>query len=164
MEPSQGRTTAVLAALCLVAACQTPSMGGVFGRKTQGGGVSAVYPVDQKQAWDISARVFRWENAGKIEEHREDNFLLTTIFKGSRAIYAGAWIEPAQSGSKVTCVVDGDPLLEQRFHDRFAQVISLLKLGRPLPDVAPPLSEEFPRCASNADCDFGTCIEGRCRR
>ncbi|HYV67986.1 MAG TPA: hypothetical protein VE964_17225, partial [Myxococcales bacterium] len=148
----------------LLAACQTPSMGGVFGKKSQAGGVSRVYPVDQKQAWDIAARAFRWEGAGKIEEHREDGFQLTTIVKGASTSYAGAWIEPAQGGSKVTCVVDGDALLEQRFHDRFAQALSLLKQGGPLPDVAPPLPEGLSRCASDTDCDVGTCVEGRCRR
>ncbi|HYV67987.1 MAG TPA: hypothetical protein VE964_17230 [Myxococcales bacterium] len=166
-----GLKKALLVALALALACTTPSMGRVFSQREEGRGVSKVYPVDDEQAWDIAIRVFRWEGAGAIEEHREDGYMLTTIFKqptyskGSTVSYAGAWIEPVANGAKVTCIVSGEPVIDAQFHDRFAQAVAFLQQGRPVPDEAPPLPpEEFPRCESDLDCTVGICVVGRCRR
>jgi hypothetical protein len=167
----QALQRAILVVLCLLAACRTPSMGNVFAQKSRGEGAVRVYPIDPKQAWDIAVHVYRWEGAGTIEEHRDDGFMLTTIFRpysgsqGGQTTYTGAWIEPAPGGTKVTCVADGLGLTQDRFHDRFAQALALVQQGKPLPSEAPPPpAEQLPRCERDSDCILGVCVEGRCRR
>jgi len=55
-----------------------------------------VYPVDSDQAWKIAIQVFRWEGSDAIEEHRDQNMMLTSSGMNfwSPGSFMGAWIEP----------------------------------------------------------------------
>jgi len=145
-------------------------MGGVLSEKQHGGGDTRIYPIDREEAWKIAVQIFRWEGAAAIEEHRDGSFMLTTIYNRYAASavgpmsYVGAWIESASSGAKSDCVVDGQSFSEKRFHERFSQALALLRRGG-LPFEPPPAPhEELSQCASSAECEIETCLEGRCRR
>jgi hypothetical protein len=55
-----------------------------------------VYPVDSDQAWKIAIQVFRWEGSDAIEEHRDQNMMLTSSGMNfwSPGSCMGASIEP----------------------------------------------------------------------
>jgi hypothetical protein len=63
----------------------------------------------------------------------------------------GAWVTAdAQGNTKVTVVTKCHiqtnlitSLTEGTFHKRFAQAVSIIKLGQPLPRVAPPMSSSM---------------------
>ena len=46
--------------------------------KDKDNGTVQVYPVDSDQAWKIAVQVFRWEGTDAIEEHRDQNMMLTS--------------------------------------------------------------------------------------
>ena len=114
------------------------------------GGTAKVYPVDQDRAWKIARTVLRWEDAETIEEHRDENYMLTTIGQNliSAGSVVGVWVEPAKKGStKVTVVTKrkmatniATGLTESTFHDRFEQAVEYVKAGKPLPKTAPDLN------------------------
>jgi hypothetical protein len=156
-------------------------MADVFKDKSTGKGTAQVYPAGADQAWKIAVQIFRWDGAGTIEEHREQNLMLTTVSTGGSSFYrgdamsfVGAWIEPVDGGrTRVTCVVSepGIPasrsFSEAGFHQRFQQALALLQSGRPLPVEAPPApapDSRIARCDTSSDCEAGTCIEHGCRR
>jgi hypothetical protein len=59
-------------------------------------GTTKVYPVNADQAWEISKTVFRWEGSDAIEEHRDEDYMLTSSGPNlvSWGAVMGAWIEP----------------------------------------------------------------------
>lgn len=121
------------------------SMSDVLASKNEG--TVKVYPVSQDRAWDIAMTVLRWEGAETIEEHKKDNYMLTTI--GANLISAGSvvgvWIEPAKKGSTQVTVVTkrkmqtnfATGLTETTFQERFAEGVEIVKSGKPLPLSAP---------------------------
>lgn len=127
--------------------CQT--LGDVIHAKAQGGGSTQVYPVDTDQAWKIAMTVFRWEGSDAIEEHRDQGYMLTSSSMNliTAGAVMGAWVEPMGQGqTKVTIVTKrriatnlATTLTETTFHKRFAQAVSLVKAGQPLP-LTPPES------------------------
>ncbi len=139
---SVGVVIAVVASV-VMAGCAT--MSDVLDSKEEG--TVEVYPVDQNRAWEIAMTVLRWEDAETIEEHRADDYMLTTV--GANLISAGSvvgvWVEPAKKGStKVTVVTKrkmqtniATGLTETTFHDRFAQAVKIVKSGKSLPRKAP---------------------------
>jgi hypothetical protein len=155
-------------------------MSDVFKDKSEGKGTERTYDIDAAQAWSVAVQVFRWDGAGTIEEHRDQNYLLTTVLQqyyGHRyagmMTYIGAWIEPAgASKAKVTCVVEQSgsqfefgPIAEEDFHVRFAQALSFIKAGKPLPIGTPPFPKApLVRCDTSSDCERGVCIEHGCRQ
>jgi hypothetical protein len=110
-------------------------------------GTTKVYPVNADQAWEISKTVFRWEGSDAIEEHRDQNYMLTSSGMNlvSYGTVMGAWIEPVdKDNTKVTVVtkrritVDvATTLTEGTFHKRFAQAVEIVKKGQPLPRTKP---------------------------
>jgi hypothetical protein len=120
-----------------------------YGRRRQvkGPGTSEVYPVTADQAWEIAKTVFRWEGADAIEEHRSENYMLTSSGMNmvSYGTVMGAWIDPVdQNSTKVTVVTKrrlstnlATTLTEATFHKRFAQAVEIVKAGKKLP-LAPP--------------------------
>jgi hypothetical protein len=100
------------------------------------------------QAWKIAMQVFRWEGADAIEEHRDQNMMLTSSgFNLLRAgTYMGAWVEPINANTtKVTCVTKrriatnvATTLTETTFHERFRQAVEIVKSGKRLPIEPPP--------------------------
>jgi hypothetical protein len=112
--------------------------------KEEGSVVS--YPVDFEQGWKIALKVLRWEDAETIEEHKDENYMVTTI--GQNLISAGSvvavWVEPEGTNIKVTCVTKrkmqtniATGLTETTFHKRFKQAVDIVKQGKPLPSDAP---------------------------
>lgn len=105
------------------------------------------YPVTVDQGWEIAKTVFRWEGADAIEEHRSENYMLTSSGPNlvSWGAVMGAWIEPAgPDNTKVTVVTKrrisvniATTLTESTFHRRFAQGVEIVKKGEPLPRVPP---------------------------
>ena len=136
---------ALVCAVLWLASCQTLS--DVVQAKAQGGGTTQVYPVDANQAWTIAMTVFRWEGSDAIEEHRDQGSMLTSSgmnFLSAGAVM-GAWIEPAGRGQTQVTVVTkrrmvtnvATTLTETTFQKRFAQAVTLVKAGQPLP-LTPP--------------------------
>ncbi len=121
------------------------SMSDVLASKNEG--TVKVYPVGQDRAWDIAMTVLRWEGAETIEEHRKENYMLTTIGANliSSGSVVGVWIEPAKKGSTQVTVVTkrkmqtniATGLTETTFQERFAQAVEIVKSGKPLPVSAP---------------------------
>lgn len=111
-------------------------------------GTTAVYEIGQDQAWDIAKTVFRWEGSDAIEEHRDQNYMLTSSGMNlvSFGAVMGAWIEPVDKlRTKVTVVTKrrvtlnvATTLTETTFHKRYAQAVGMVKRGETLPALAPP--------------------------
>jgi hypothetical protein len=126
-----------------IAGCAT--MSDVVRSKDQG--TVQVYPVNADQAWEIARTVFRWEGADAIEEHRKENYMLTSSGMNlvSYGAVMGAWVEPVdRDNTKVTVVTKrrlstniATTLTEATFHKRFAQAVDIIKAGKPLP-LTPP--------------------------
>ena len=143
MENGKMKILGVLLVLAWVTGCAT--MSDVIKSKDQG--TVHVYPVSADKAWDIAKTVFRWEGSDAIEEHRSENYMLTSSGMNLITMGAvmGAWIEPIDNNStKVTAVTKrriatnlATTLTETTFHRRFAQAVAIVKAGNPLP-LTPP--------------------------
>jgi len=115
--------------------------------KDKDNGTVRVYPVESDQAWKIAIQVFRWEGADAIEEHRDQNVMLTSSGMNlfTMGAFMGAWIEPVDpSNTKVTVVTKrrvatdiATTLTETTFHRRFQQAVEIVKAGKPLPVESP---------------------------
>ena len=115
--------------------------------KDKDNGTVQVYPVDSDQAWKIAVQVFRWEGTDAIEEHRDQNMMLTSSGTNlfSMGAFMGAWIEAMDAANtKVTVVTKrkvatniATTLTETTFHRRFQQAVEIVKAGKPLP-IQPP--------------------------
>jgi len=94
---------ALMATLLWATGCSTTS--DVLKAKSEG--TSQVYPVNADQAWKIARTVFRWEGADAIEEHRDENYMLTSSGRNliSEGTVMGAWVDPVdKNNTKVTIV------------------------------------------------------------
>ncbi len=112
-------------------------------------GLVKEYDVTPEAAWEIAKTVFRWEGAGAIQEQRSKGYMLTSL--GANALSSGtvmgAWIEPGKQAqtSKVTILTkrnflsSASTLTESAFHKRFAQALTMVKQGKTLPKIAPPM-------------------------
>ena len=115
--------------------------------KAKDEGSVTTYNVDFEQAWKIARTVLRWEDAETIEEHKDENYMVTTV--GQNFVSAGSvvavWVEPAdKSNTKVTIVTKrkmqtniATGLTESTFHRRYAQAVDIVKTGKTLPSDAP---------------------------
>jgi hypothetical protein len=138
----------LVTALAVLSGC-AGSMAEVLREKQEGQGLAATYSMPASRAWEMAETILRWDGAGTIEEHRDGNFLLTTIYnpwvlQGADPVtYVGAWIEP-EAGNlvKLTCVVSGPKAsanyTADDFQRRFQQAVELTRAGQPLPLRAPP--------------------------
>jgi hypothetical protein len=136
----------IIAALLSCFGCS--SMSDVVRAKEAGReGTAQDYPVTSEQAWMIAKAVFRWEGADAIEEHKDEGYMLTSSGPNlvSWGAVMGAWIEPiGKDDTKVTVVTKrritvnvATTLTESTFHRRFAQAVTIVKKGEPLPRTAP---------------------------
>ena len=123
-------------------------MGDVVQHKEDGSeGTTKVYAVTDDQAWEISKKVFRWEGADAIEEHRSEGYMLTSSGMNlvSWGAVMGAWIEPVdKENTKVTVVTKrrisiniATTLTEGTYHKTFAKAVEIFKKGQPLPIEKP---------------------------
>ncbi|MRR57283.1 MAG: hypothetical protein EG824_03605 [Deltaproteobacteria bacterium] len=116
-------------------------------RKSGTAGVTRVYPIPADQAWEISRAVFRWEKVDGVEEHREENYMITSTGMNMVAFGSvmGVWIEPADSiGTKVTVLTKRrvakdtfTKLNDATFFERFEQGLKIVQDGKKLPVVPP---------------------------
>jgi hypothetical protein len=91
--------------------------------------------------------VFRWEKTDEIEEHREENYMITSTGMKMVAFGSvmGVWFEPVDSANtKVKVVtkrrVENDiftNLNESTFFKRFEHGLKIVQAGRKLPVAAP---------------------------
>ena len=134
------------AAVLSLSGCAT--MGDVVTAKETGReGTTEIYAVNADQAWEIAKTVFRWEGADAIEEHRKENYMLTSSGMNlvSYGAVMGAWIEPVDPMStRVTVVTKRriqtnifTTLTEGTFQKRFKQAVEMVKKGQALPRMAP---------------------------
>jgi hypothetical protein len=149
MNRSIWRAAALVVAVVSVLSAQgCRSMSDVV--KDKDSGTTKVYPVDSDQAWKIAMQVFRWEGADAIEEHRDQDMMLTSSGMNfwSPGSFMGAWVEQVDaSTTKVTVVTKrriatqiATTLTETTFHNRFQQAVEIVKAGKPLP-IEPPSTE-----------------------
>jgi len=137
----------ILISLLLLSSCA--SMKDVIKAKERGEGTAAIYNVTEDQAWEISMTVFRWEGSDAIEQHRSQNYMLTSSGMNmvSYGSVMGAWVEPVDANNtKVTVVTKrrvatnlATTLTEATFHKRFVQAVEIIKSGQPLPIVPPKM-------------------------
>ncbi|MBM2840169.1 MAG: hypothetical protein HW412_697 [Bacteroidetes bacterium] len=140
------RTSIFVACFAIVAGCANIS----DALKAKDEGSVNVYPVDFEQAWKIARTVLRWEDAETIEEHKDENYMVTTV--GQNFISAGAvvavWVEPVdKTQTKITIVTKrkmqtniATGLTESTFHRRYGQAVQIVKDGKTLP-TEPPASK-----------------------
>ena len=135
-----------LSLITLLGGCAT--VNDVIRVKEEGSeGTTKVYSVVFDQAWKIARRVFRWEGADAIEEHKDEGYMLTSSGPNvvSWGAVMGAWVTPIDDkNTEVTVVTKrrisinlATTLTESTYHKRFAQAVEIMKKGEPLPQVAP---------------------------
>ena len=139
---------AVVVGVILSSGC-AGSMSAVLREKQEGQGTAQNYSLPADRAWQIAETILRWDGAATVEEHREGNYMLTTMYGAvtvqgaDPTVYIGAWIEPSSGDQvKLTCVVSGPKpfatYTEEDFQLRFQQALELSRSGEPLPLTAPP--------------------------
>jgi hypothetical protein len=114
-------------------------------------GVTKVYPVTEKQAWDITRAVFHWEKTEEIEEHPDQGYVITSTGMKMLAFGSvmGVWIEPVDSdNTRITVIakrrVKTDTftdLTPSKFYERFDEGVKILKSGKKL-TATPPLKQK----------------------
>jgi len=110
-------------------------------------GTTKTYSVNVDQSWEIAKKVFKWEGADAIEEHRDEGYMLTSSGPNlvSYGTVMGAWIKYINDDETEVTVVTkrritinvATTLTETTFHKRFAQAVEIVKKGWPLPTIAP---------------------------
>ncbi len=82
---------AVLAVIIMTSGCasmQELSGEVIQARKAGKEGITKVYPVSPSQAWYITRAVFGWLNTDEIEEHRDENYMITST--GIKMVFFGS--------------------------------------------------------------------------
>ncbi len=131
----------------LLAGCQ--SINDVIAVKQNGTeGTAAEYEIDKSQAWDIAKTVLRWEGVDAIEEHRDQNYMVTSTGAsvGTMGTVIGVWVEDgSKSGfTKVTIVTKRrivtniiTSLTESTYQKDFAKAVEIVKSGKQLSAANP---------------------------
>ena len=109
-------------------------------------GTGRVYPVTEKQAWDITKAVFLWEGADTLKESRKRDYVVATIGTGFFSYDAAmcAWIDPMDSEDTMVTVATkhkdltkATTFTESTFYWRFSQAVDIVRAGKPLPEAPP---------------------------
>jgi hypothetical protein len=137
----------VAIASILFGSCAT--MNGLKDSKADG--VAVIYPVDRDRAWDIAKKVLDWQGAGELEEHKAQNYILTSTPMNliSYGSVVGVWFDPVgKDGTKVTVLTRrrvainiAPGMRESRFHDYYDYAVKEVKAGRALPESSPLLDD-----------------------
>lgn len=146
-DPSGMQRAKLIFSACLILLVGCATMSDVVKAKQEGKGTTKDYDVTEKQAWDISKTVFRWEGSEAIEEHRDEGYMLTSSGMNfvSYGAVMGAWVEKIdKNNTRVTVITKrknkvniATTLTESTFHKRFDQAVKIVKSGKPLPAKAP---------------------------
>ena len=144
MRPITIRTATISMLILFLSACST--MSDVVADKA--GGTARIYDVPVDQAWNIAKTVFRWGGADAIEEHRDNNYMLTSSGMNlvTYGAVMGAWVDPVDDAhSRVTVVTKRrisinvfTTMREKTFHKMFTQAVDIVHSGAQLPSEAPP--------------------------
>jgi hypothetical protein len=131
--PLLRRALRALAIAGLTVACS--SRQDVLASKLRGRGTARTYAVAPAQAWTISRTLLKLEGTGRVEEHRDEGYLITAQdAEGLNAgTYLGIFVEPEAAGAtRVTVVtrrrspVQAYPALsESGFHRKFAELVAM---------------------------------------
>ena len=109
-------------------------------------GTGRVYPVTEKQAWDIAKTVFLWGGADTLKESRKRDYVVATIGTGFFSYDAAmcAWIDPMDSEDTMVTVATkhkdltkATTFTESTFYWRFSQAVDIVRAGKPLPEAPP---------------------------
>lgn len=112
-------------------------------------GISKIYRVNKEQAWEIACAVLRWQKSNSIEEHRDPDYMLTSIGISTCPCRTevGVWIEPENKGStRITIITKGrssrnlftnvetfPDTIKPDFHVKFQKAVDMVKRGKKLP-------------------------------
>lgn len=118
----------------------TSMMSEVIAAQKQGTeGLTVEYPVTENQAWEIAKTVLRAAGAQAIEEHRDENYLLTTSphTLGVSGALVGVWIRKGSASSTAVTVISKRQIksalfvapTEARLQQGFAQAVGQLHQG-----------------------------------
>ncbi len=152
------KTSHLLIALALLLACNGSawclSSRDVVNAKQNGDdGMTAVYPVNKDQAWEIAHAVLRWQHSNMIEDHQDQNYMLTSMGASTCACRSevGVWVEAERENyTRVTIITKGkvsqnDFTKMETFHDKikpdflikFRKGVEIIKSGKQLPFTPP---------------------------
>jgi hypothetical protein len=118
-------------------------MSEVVAAKAQGSeGVTVEYPITENQAWDIAKTVLREAGAQAIEEHRAEDYMLTSSPNtlGVSGALVGVWISKGGGSTTAVTVISKRQIksalfvapTETKLHSQFAQAVAQLrKSGQP---------------------------------
>jgi hypothetical protein len=111
-----------------------------------GGGEMRAYDATMVQAWEAARAALRWNDAGTIEEHPAERWMVGTagVSGWSWGATMGIWLEPLDAkGTRVRAVVsrrlatNWTAQSEGGLLDDIAKAIDLEKQGQTLPDEEP---------------------------
>jgi hypothetical protein len=153
----------VAGALLAITACATRR--DVVLAKGKGRGTERVYPVTVDQAWAISKTILTLEPTEKIEEHRDEGYMLTSdvITALTPGTYIGVFVEPAGAGeTKVTFLARRRTptqayaaLNDSNFHRKFAELVKLIAAAGPISTAdggsPPPDAPDAPAAPTGTD-------------
>ncbi|MEO5797295.1 MAG: hypothetical protein ABIP34_20915 [Rhodoferax sp.] len=125
-----------LACAVLSSGC-TSIMSEVIAAKQNGSeGLAVEYPVTENQAWDIAKTVLREAGAQAIEEHRAENYMLTTSPNtlGVSGALVGVWISKGGVSTSTVTVITKRQIksalfvapTEAKLQSQFAQAVAQL--------------------------------------
>ncbi len=116
-------------------------------------GITMIYRVNKDQAWEIVRAVLRWQHSNKIEDHLDQDYVLTSIGIVSCPCRTevGVWVEPLNDDeTKITIITRGrssknlftnietfPDTIKPDFHMRFRKAVDIVKSGKELPFTPP---------------------------
>ncbi|MBK8983351.1 MAG: hypothetical protein IPM38_13780 [Ignavibacteria bacterium] len=107
-------------------------------------GIAVTYPVNRKDAWEISKKVLYWEDCDDITESQYLGYMLTEIsssFFIADGCVVGVWVDSLSADSTKVTVLSkrkkktqmGKSFTENDFHTSFVVAADYLKNGQEIP-------------------------------
>ena len=111
-------------------------------------GTSLEYEVTKDDAWNIAKAVLRWRGVEGIEEHKDQNYMVTStgVSIGTAGTVIGVWIENGSSTNltKVTVITKRKiatnlitSMTEGGFHTGYKKALAIFKNGKAVPLIEP---------------------------
>lgn len=116
------------------------------GEKSEG--IAVTYPVNRKDAWEISKKVLYWEDCEDITESQYIGYMLTEIddsFLVRDGCVVAVWVDSLSADSARVTVLSKrkfktqyfKSFTESEFHDSFVIAADYLKKGEKIPVERP---------------------------
>jgi len=137
----------VIVGALLFGGCQ--SINDVLVAKQSGtDGTTIEYEVARDGAWNIAKTVLRWRGVDAIEEHEDQNYMVTStgVSVGTAGTVIGVWIENGSNPNltKVTVITKRriatnliTSMTEGGFHTSYKKALAVFKNGKALPLIEP---------------------------